>query len=105
MYGKVNSKKIEKIQERTLHFIFNDQKGSYISLLENCGYTTLRIGHIKTIAVEVFRSMKNLNPTFMNQMLEAKTRSYDLCPQEHLRLSKHPFTNKCEFKSLKPILS
>ncbi len=28
-----------------------------------------------------------------------------LCPQEHLGLSDHPFSNKCEFKSLKPILS
>ncbi len=28
-----------------------------------------------------------------------------LCPQEHLGLSEHPFSNKCEFESLKPILS
>ncbi len=26
-------------------------------------------------------------------------------PQEHLGLSEHHFSNKCEFKSLKPILS
>ncbi len=31
--GKVNTKKIEKIQERALHFMFNDKKGSYSSLL------------------------------------------------------------------------
>ncbi len=34
---KVNTKKIEKIQERALHFIINDTKRSYSSLLEKCG--------------------------------------------------------------------
>ncbi len=32
--GKVNTKKIEKIQERALRFMFNDKKSSYSSLLE-----------------------------------------------------------------------
>ncbi len=58
--------------------MFNDKKGSYISLLEKCGYGTLLIRHIKTIATEVFKSLHNLNPTFMNQMFEVKTISYDL---------------------------
>ncbi len=40
--------------------------------------TTLLIRHIKTIATEVFKSLANLNPTFINQMFEVKTISYDL---------------------------
>ncbi len=32
----------------------------------------------KTIATKVFKSLNDLNPTFMNQMLKAKTISYDL---------------------------
>ncbi len=43
-----------------------------------CGYNTLLIRHMKHIALEVFKSLNNLNPTFMNQMFEAKTISYDL---------------------------
>ncbi len=57
--------------------MFNDQKGSYISLLEKCGYTTLLIS-LHTIRTEVFKSLNNLNPTFMNQMFEAKIISYEL---------------------------
>ncbi len=53
--------------------MFNGQKGSYISLLDKCGYTTLFIRCIKTIATEVFKSLNNLNSTF-----EAKPISYDL---------------------------
>ncbi len=76
--GKVNIKKIEKIQERTLRFMFKDKKCSHNSLLEKCGYNSFRIRHIKTIATKVFKSLYNLNPTFMNQMFEVKTISYDL---------------------------
>ncbi len=71
--GNVNTKKIEKTQERALHLMFNYQKGSYISLLEKCLYTTPLIICIKTIETGVFKSLINLNPTFMNQMFEAKT--------------------------------
>ncbi len=41
--GKVNTKKIEKIQEKALRFMFNDKKCSYSSLSEKCGYNTLLI--------------------------------------------------------------
>ncbi len=45
--GKVNTKKMEKIQERALHFMFNDKKSSYSSLLVKCGYNALLIRRIK----------------------------------------------------------
>ncbi len=66
------------MQERAIRFMFNDVKSSYSSPLEKCGYTTLFIKHIKTIATEGFKSLNQLNPTFMNQMFEAKTISYIL---------------------------
>ncbi len=76
--GKVCTKKIEKIQERALRFMFNDKTNSYAILLEKCGYTTLHIKRIKTIASEVFKSLNNLNPAFMNKMFDVKDVSYGL---------------------------
>jgi hypothetical protein len=76
--GKVYSKKIEHIQERALWFMFNDKTSSYVSLLEKCGYTTLLLRRIKTIASDVFKSLHNLNPSFMNEMFEMKNLTYDL---------------------------
>ncbi len=58
--------------------MFNDKKSSYSSLLEKCGYNTLLIRHIKTIETEVFKSLYNPNSTFIKQMFEVKTISYDL---------------------------
>ncbi len=47
--------------------MFNDKKSTYSSLLEKCNYTTLHIRCIKVIASEVFKSLNNLNPNFMDK--------------------------------------
>ncbi len=70
--GKVNTKKIDKIQKRALRFMFNDKNSSYSSLLEKCGYNILLVRRIQTIATEVFKSLYNLKPTFMNQTFDLK---------------------------------
>ncbi len=74
----VNTKKVKKIQERALCFMFNDKKDLYISLLENCGYTTLPVRHIQTIETEGSKSLNNLNPTFYEPNVWSKTIPHDL---------------------------
>ncbi len=69
--GKPASKKVENIQERALHFMFNDMVSTYKSLLDRCGYTTLHIRRIRTIATKVFKSVHDLNPTFMKEMFNS----------------------------------
>ncbi len=66
--GKAYTKKIELIQERGLRFLLNDQKSTYHELLEKCNYTTMPIRRIKTIAIEVFKSLHDLNQNFMKEM-------------------------------------
>ncbi len=62
--GKRNTKKIERIQERYLRFMFNDHCSRYPGLLTKCSYTTLHVRRIKTIACEVFKSINKLNPFY-----------------------------------------
>ncbi len=58
--------------------MFNDKTSTYSSLLGKCNYTTLHIRHIKAIASEVFKSLNNLNPNFMNEMFQVEDITYDL---------------------------
>ncbi len=58
--------------------MFNDKTSTYSSLLEKCNYTTLHIRRIKAVASEVFKSLNNLNPNFMNKMFQLKDITYDL---------------------------
>ncbi len=76
--GKTASKKVENIQERALHFMFNDEVSTYKSLLDRCGYTFQNIRTIKTTTNEVFRFVHDLNSTFMKEMFNTREISYDL---------------------------
>ena len=76
--GKVSTKKIEKAQERALRFLHNDKVSSYQILLEKSNMSTLHVRRIKAIACEVFKSLHDLNPTFMKEMFTEKEVSYNL---------------------------
>ncbi len=56
----------------TLRFLLNDQKRTYHELLEKCNYTIMLIRRIKTIVMEVFKSLDDLNPNFMKEMFNIK---------------------------------
>ncbi len=65
------------IKERALRFMFNDKTSTYSSLLDKCNYTTLHMRCIKAILSEVFKSLNNLNPNFINKMFQVKYITYD----------------------------
>ena len=59
--GVTNSRKLEKIQERGLRFVFNDFISSYNVLLENFNKDLLYIGHLKSLAGEVYKTTNELD--------------------------------------------
>ena len=76
--SKSSSRKMEKIQERALRFLFNDKRSTYEDLLEKCQSSTLHLRRIKTIALEVFKSLNDLNPPFMKELFTTKSVNYNL---------------------------
>ncbi len=76
--SKSSTTKMEKIQERALRFLYNDKVSSYDCLLEKCKGSTLHLRRIKTIALEVFKSLNDLNPPFMKEMFDMKQVPYNL---------------------------
>ena len=49
-----NTRKLEKIQERALRFIYDDYICTYDNLLERCSLPTLKLRRIRTMALQVF---------------------------------------------------
>ena len=76
--SKASSRKMERIQERALRFLYNDKVSSYECLLEKCKSTTMHLRRIKIIALEVFKSLNDLNPPFMKDMFTPKNVTYEL---------------------------
>ncbi len=58
--------------------MLNVQKSTYQEIFEKCNYTTMLIRRIKTIAMDIFKSLHDLNPNFMKEMFNIKELKYSL---------------------------
>ena len=77
---KKNTRKIEKIQERALRFIYRDiyrdYDSSYESLLLKSQLPSLKVRFLRAIALEAFKILNNLYPVYLNDLLTFKNLSY-----------------------------
>ena len=74
--GEKNTKKIEKIQERALRFIYRDYDSSYESLLLKSQLPSLKVRRLQAIALEAFKILNNLSPVYLNDLILFKNLSY-----------------------------
>ena len=86
--GMTQIRKMEKIQERALRFVFNDVDSEYVELLEKAKSEMLHLKRIKVIACEVFKSVHGLNPSFMKEMFSEKTGAYDFRDKHKLEMKR-----------------
>ena len=68
--------KIEKIQERALRFLYNDHRSSYSELLEKSGRCTMHVSRLRVLRIEIFKTLKHLNPPFMSDIFKIKSSRY-----------------------------
>ena len=64
--------KIESLQKRALRFLLNDYTSSYEELLEKSGKSKMHINSLRTFCTEIFKSINNLNPIFMNDIFKIR---------------------------------
>ena len=65
-------KKIEKIHERALRFLYNDSNSSYEDLLSKAGKCTMKISRLRTLCTEIYKTVSKLNPPFMQDIFKLK---------------------------------
>ena len=66
--SKPSQNKIEKIQYRSLKMLTNDYNSDYKDLLEITKTSTMELKRLRTLALEVFKTVNNLNPDFMKDI-------------------------------------
>ena len=57
--------KIEAIQQRFLRFVLNHYKSSYEDLLNKSGKPTMNLRKTRSLCIELYKTINNLNPEFM----------------------------------------
>ena len=66
---------LEKIQERALRLLYNDDVSSYEHILAIAGKPTLEIRRLRLLALEIFKTLNELNPIFMKEIFILNTRN------------------------------
>ena len=61
-------RKIEKIQERALRILYNDFSSDFESILSKSGKSTMEVKRLRTLVLEVFKTLHNMNPEYMKEI-------------------------------------
>ena len=61
-------KKIEKIEERALRILYNDFSSDFESILNKSGKSTMEVKRPRTLALEIFKTINNMNPEHMKEI-------------------------------------
>ena len=69
---------LEKVQERALRFIHNDFVSGKRLLLEQSKDIFIRLVTMRCLALEVFKCMNGLSPSYIKDLVEMNMNSYDL---------------------------
>ena len=70
-----NSRKLEKIQERALRFVYEDFDSSYEELLDKAKIPTLHVRRLRTMALETFKILNNMSPPVLSNLVKLRDNS------------------------------
>ena len=72
--GETNTRKIEKLQERALRFIYDDYSSSYYVLLLYSGPPSLKVRRMRTVA---FKILNKQGPSYLHDLVTTKDSKYN----------------------------
>ena len=75
--NETNTKKIEKIQEHALRFIYEDHASSYEQLLKKSGLPSLKVRRLRSIAAETFKILHQISPEYLYSLITYKDSYYN----------------------------
>ena len=94
--------KIENLQKRALRFLNNDFEASYEDLLSKGGKSKMNIRRLRTLCVESYKTLNDLNPGFMNNIFKLKIDGREVCDKYKLNLDIPKWNQRTfGYKSLK----
>ena len=75
MCHNLTNNKINRLHERCLRLIYNDQKSSFKDLLEKDGSVFIHHRNLRTLAVELFKVFKGLSPVIFAEAFPVRQQS------------------------------
>ena len=64
--------KVGSLQKRALRFLYDNYDSSYESILKLAGKSTMNVNRLRSLCVEIFKTLNNINLAFMNEIFELR---------------------------------
>ena len=78
-HDRTINRRINRLHERALRLVYNDQTSSFEELLKEDKSCTIHQRNIQTLALEIYKTKNNLNPKFMKDIfVEKRDIGYEL---------------------------
>ena len=71
--------KINRIHERALKIIYNDNISSFDQLLEISGSVTIHVRNLQRLTTEIYKALNTLSSTLVSELFQIKDMKYNLC--------------------------
>ena len=84
--SKTSTDKMEKLQYRALRLVYSDFDSSYEELLKRANMNTLKLTRIRKIALETFKILNNLSPSYILDLVKFKNTNYSFRYQNQAEL-------------------
>ena len=92
--GKDANHRINRTHKRTLRILHNDYDSSLNTLLKKSNTVTIHIKNLQKLMLEIYKSMNQLNPSYIWHLHKRKEIQYDLRTKH---LCKFPITKTTKF--------
>ena len=67
--NKSSTKKMERVQERALRFVYQDFDSNYEALLLRAELPTFELGRLRNFAIQVFKILNDLAPSYLSDLI------------------------------------
>ena len=78
--------KVESLQKRVLRVLYEDYVSSYEELLQKAGKGTMKVNRLRSLCIEIYKSVNNINPMSMNEIFKLRKASRAACSNSKLNL-------------------
>ena len=80
-HGRIISKKITHLHDRTLRIVYKDYISSFEDLLKRDNFVTIHQRNIHSLAIELFKAKQNLPNSLLCSIFQIRSISYNLRSQ------------------------
>ena len=85
---KAANNEINRTHKRALRILFKDYDSSFDELLEKSESVKIHVQNLQKLMIEIYKTMNNLNPSYIWEFHEEKVVKYDLRTKNLCRLPK-----------------